>query len=89
MVVDPQPCWGDYNRLQVQGQWWEVKQTLGRIFVYNHSNRRFDSHDGNGEAAGDEALYRQVEEACRYLCEMAARNKSDDLEIRPVFATRR
>ena len=90
VVVNPQLCWGDYDRPQVQGQQqWEVKQTLGRIFVYNHSNRRFDSHDGNSEAAGDETLYRQVEEACGYLGEMAARNKSDGLEIRPVFAARR
>lgn len=88
VVIDPQPCWGHYDRPQVQGQRWEVKQTLGRIFVYNHSNRRFDSHDGNSEA-GDETLYRQIEEACGYLSEMAARNKCDDLEIRPVFAARR
>ena len=89
MVVHPQPCWGNYNRQQVQGQQWEVKETQGKIFVYNSSHKCFDSHDGNSEAAGDDTLDRQVEEACGYLGEMAARNHSDNLEIRPVLAARR
>ena len=89
VVVDLQPCWENYDRQQVQGQRWEVKETQGRIFVYNHSHRRFGSYDGNGEAAGDETLDRQVEEACENLGEMAARNNSDYLEIRPVLASRR
>lgn len=86
IVVDPQPCWKNYDRQQVQGQRWEVEEMLGRVFVYNHGRRRFDSRVGNGDVAGDEALDRQIEEACEYLGEMAARNNSDDLEVRPVLA---
>lgn len=70
----------------MQGQRWEVEEILGRVFVYNRGHRRFDSRVGNGDVASDEALDRQIEEACEYLGEMAARNNSDDLEVRPVLA---
>ncbi|BCS26987.1 uncharacterized protein APUU_60035S [Aspergillus puulaauensis] len=85
VVVGPQPCWDNYDRQRVQGQRWEVKDTQGGVFVYNHSHRRFDLHDGD-KAVGGEALDRQIEEACEYFSGMVADNKGERFEIRKVIA---
>ena len=88
MVVGPQPCWENYDRQRAQGQRWEVKGTQGGVFVYNHSHKRFDLHDGD-EVVGDGALDRQIEEACGYFSWMVADRRGKSFEIRKVFAVMR
>lgn len=88
VVVGPQPCWENYDRQRAQGQRWEVKGTQGGVFVYNHSHKRFDMHDGD-EVVGDGALDRQIEEACGYFSWMVADRRGKSFEIRKVFAVMR
>lgn len=101
VVVDPQPYWADVDAdagsdmQQVQEERWEVEKVegeengTGMTFLYDHRRKRFDLCDGGGEVVGDEALYERIQEAGKYLTQIAAKKKNGRFEIRPVLAVKR
>lgn len=84
IIVNTPPEFTD-NEMKVQRQWkLESPQGQGRAFFWNHDRRRFDWQDG--EYIGDKALYRQIEEASKWLVPTLVTNHVRSFEIRPVFA---
>ncbi|BCS29830.1 2EXR domain-containing protein [Aspergillus puulaauensis] len=103
VVVNPQPYWVDTDAnadagsdmQQVQEEQWEAEKVegeengTGMTFLYDHRRKRFDLCDGGGEVVGDEALYERIQEAGKYLTQIAAKKKNGRFEIRPVLAARK
>lgn len=74
---------------QQQHQWGLLESTQGRAFFYNPNHGGFEWGGGEGEYIGDEAIYKQIEEATKGLCEAFVENRPRGFEIRPVFAVER
>ena len=73
------------NGMKTQPRW-ELKNTEGGAFFWNHDRGRFDFNES--EHVIDEALYKLIEEINKWLGEELIKNSIRSFEVRPVFAVR-
>lgn len=87
IILDPQPnTHSADDDLEVRHRW-DFESTLGGPFLWNEGLKRFDSEIS--EYAGEETLYRLIEEASRGLSEWLPYWQIQSFELRPVVAVRR
>lgn len=73
-------------RARLQNQQWKVGDARGRALVWNAAKRRFDWRGSVG--LGNQALFRQMEEAAREMHAWLAQREAGSFEIQPVYAVR-